>query len=308
MSLLLPFAFALVALALGFWALVIYMQARRRGVQDEVLARLQFGLGEPESAWSSEAQVRNPLLRWACHRLWQAGLDLPASQVAGLFLALPVVALLVLMAFGIAVGGVLLVVLSIGIGLILGQIAGRRRTQIVRQLPDFLEHALRALMAGNTLEESFAEAAAESPEPLRTLFLGVSRQVRFGAPIEEALAQAADVHDLVDLRVLAMAARVNRRYGGSIRNMIRSLVQVIRARGTAARELRALTAETRFSAMMLFAIPLGITSFILLRNPGFYGDMWDDGTGRALLLAAAALQAAGGVLIWRMLRATEAGA
>ncbi len=105
-----------------------------------------------------------------------------------------------------------------------------------------------------------------------------------------------------------MSARVNRRYGGSIRNMIKSLVQVIRARGTAARELRALTAETRFSALLLFLIPLAITLFILLRNPAFYNDMWSDGLGRLLLLAAAGLQLLGGLIIWRMLRATEAGA
>jgi tight adherence protein B len=105
-----------------------------------------------------------------------------------------------------------------------------------------------------------------------------------------------------------MSARVNRRYGGSIRNMIKSLVQVIRSRDTAARELRALTAETRFSALLLFLIPVGITLFILLRSPVFYDDMWNDGFGRLLLFAAAALQLLGGLIIWRMLRATEEGA
>jgi tight adherence protein B len=136
----------------------------------------------------------------------------------------------------------------------------------------------------------------------------VARQVRLGAPIEDALAQAAELLDLPDLKVLAMTARVNRRYGGSIRNMIKSLVQVIRGRDTAARELRALTAETRFSALLLFMIPLGITVFILLRNPAFYNDMWSDNLGRLLLFTAAGLQLLGGLVIWRMLRTTESAA
>lgn len=308
MSALLWFAMALLALLLGFAAAGMFLQSRRRDTQDDILARLQFGVTPGDAQWSNPVQVKNPVLRVLCQRIWQAGFELSVQQVMVVLVAAIVIAMLMLLALGLLIGGLLLGFVILALMLLLQQLSGRRQRQIVMQLPDFLEHALRALTAGNTLEEAFAEAARECPEPSRALFLGVSRQVRLGAPIEDTLAQAAEVHELPDIQVLAMAARVNRRYGGSIRNMIKSLIQVIRARGTAARELRALTAETRFSALLLFLIPLGITVFILLRSPGFYNDMWSDGFGRLLLLAAAALQFIGGLVIWRMLRATEAGA
>jgi tight adherence protein B len=308
MNVLLWLVFALLSALLALGAMALFLQSRRQDTQEQVLARLQLGMPEAEIAWARPLQIRNPVLRGFCHRFWQAGLELSVGQVTGILVAVVLLAGLLLMSLGLLLGGMVLAFALVGVLLVLQQLAGRRQRQIIAQLPDFLEHVLRALIAGNTLEEAFAEAARENVDPLRSLFLGVARQVRLGAPIEDALAQAADVHDLPDVRVLAMSARVNRRYGGSIRNMIKSLVQVIRARGTAARELRALTAETRFSALLLFLIPLAITLFILLRNPAFYDDMWSDSFGRLLLLAAAGLQLLGGLIIWRMLRATEAGA
>jgi tight adherence protein B len=308
MNVLLWLALALVSAMLGLGAVVLFMQGRRRETQDEVYARLQLGLPEDDTGWAAALQIRNPLLRAICHRFWQAGLELSTTQVIAILVVTLVLAVLTLLWLGAALGLMVLALALIGLLLLQQQLAGRRQRQIVALLPDFLEHVLRALVAGNTLEEAFAEAARDSAEPLRELFLGVARQIRLGSPIEDTLSQVADVHNLPDVRVLAMSARVNRRYGGSIRNMLRSLVQVIRARGTAARELRALTAETRFSALLLFIIPLAITLFILLRNPAFYNDMLGDGVGRLLLLTAAGLQILGGLIIWRMLRATEANA
>lgn len=307
MSVLLWLLFALLSALLALGSVALFLQGRKREAQDEVLARLQLGMPEPDSHPIAPLQVRNPVLRAICHSLWRAGLELSVGQVVAALVASTLLAGMLLLILGILPGLTFLGILSVGLLLVLQQLAGRRQRQIVMQLPEFLEYVQRALIAGNSLEEAFAEAAREGAEPLRSLFMSVARQVRLGEPIEDALAQAAEVHELPDVRVLAMVARVNRRYGGSIRNMINSLVQVIRSRGTAARELRALTAETRFSALMLFIIPLGITFFILLRNPAFYADMWAEGLGRALLMMAAILQLTGGLVIWRMLKSTERG-
>ena len=117
--------------------------------------------------------------------------------------------------------------------------------------------------------------------------------------------ETAEIHGLRDLKVLALAAAINRKYGGSLRNLLRSLIQAVRARDSAARELRALTAETRFSAFVLSVIPVGLMIYIFAQNPDYYRTMWLDGVGRWLLVGSVVLQVMGVLVIYRMMRSTE---
>jgi tight adherence protein B len=172
-------------------------------------------------------------------------------------------------------------------------------------MPAFLESVMRVLAAGNTLEESIASAARESPDPLRPLFMSVGRQVRLGAPIEGVLMELGEIHQISDLKILSMAASINRKYGGSLKNILKSLIQAIRQRDMSTRELRALTAETRFSAVVLAVIPIGISLFIALQNRQYYANMWNDSTGRVLLIVSVLMQICGIFVIWRMMRSTE---
>src|SRR3546814_13368620 len=75
--------------------------------------------------------------------------------------------------------------------------------------------------------------------------------------------QTAEIHQLRDLKVMALAASIKRKFGGSLRNVLRSLISGIRSRENAARELRALTSETRFSALVLAVIPIALMVFIV---------------------------------------------
>jgi tight adherence protein B len=215
---------------------------------------------------------------------------------------------LVLVIFGWIIG-----LLIIGVSMLLGWaiLSGRassRRAKIVEQLPQYLESVMRVLAAGNTLEEAIAAGAREARDPLRSLFVSVARQVRLGAQVDVVLAEAAEIHQIRDLRVLALAANINRRYGGTLRNVFRSLIQAIRMREAAARELRALTAETRFSAGVLALIPLAVSAFIFLRNRAYYVDLLATDSGKYVLVLAAVLQVLGMLIIWWMMKsATEEG-
>ncbi len=245
---------------------------------------------------------------WFNRRLLRAGLDPNAPGVRRGVLIMSAIVLLVTLAFGLLLGSVVFLLLLSGLWLWMLNKEAKRKARILEQLPDFVEHIVRALSAGNSLEESLYSATADAENPIRELFVSVGRQVRLGAPIEDVLDQAAADHDLLDIRVIAMAARVNRRYGGSLKRIFKSLVQAIRERDAAARELRALTAETRFSAVVLGVVPIVLSLYILLQNPDYYVDMWGQSQGRSLLLFSVLLQVSGVAVIWRMLRTAERGA
>lgn len=300
----------LVSLLLAGAAVFMMLRAGRDEKKVDSLLRMR-ALGGDEvvdlaaPVPNGEGGIKNPLLRWACHILWRSGSEVEVATVqkilAGLLISIP----LVLLIFGWFSGLFLIgLVLIIGFLSLTRQAAARRR-KIIGQLPDFLESTIRVLAAGNTLEEAMASAARESADPLRTLFQSISRQIRLGAPVEGVLMEAGRLHKLRDLRVMALAASVNRKYGGSLKNILRSLVQAIRSRDAAARELQALTAETRFSAVVLSAIPAVLTLYILVVNRSYYSNMWADPSGRILLIASVVMQLTGMIVIWRMMRSTE---
>lgn len=294
------------AAALAGVAIWLFIYADNRARRDEMVLRLRAG-EEADAAVRStrEARLRNPLLRTACYVVWRAGSEAEPDTVAKVLWILGAMIPVTLVIFGL-VGGTIVIGFTMAFGYgILRQRAARRRAKIVEQLPAFLEAGLRVLQAGNTLEESLANAAAESPDPLRPLFLSVGRQVRLGAQLDQVLVESAEIHRIRDIKVIALAASINRKYGGSLRNVFRSLIAAIRARDSAARELRALTAETRFSAVVLSVIPALLTVYIYFQNRQYYAQMWESTGGRITLITAVALQVIGVAVIYRMMGATE---
>lgn len=102
--------------------------------------------------------------------------------------------------------------------------------------------------------------------------------------------------------MLAVSVKVNQRYGGNASDLMENLITLIRDRERAAGQLRALTGETRISAWVLGVMPIGMCAYVFLSNPDFILGMWNDATGRLLLLGAFGLQILGSWVLWRMLR------
>ena len=300
--------FAILALLLLAAGLALYASGRARRENEALAERVgRLGTGEAidELAGMHQLQqVRNPLTRYLCRRFWGAGVDLSPRNANVALIAAGLAFLLLLLVN--AAAAVLIAVSAAAVtALLLQQRINARRRRINEQLPDFLEYVLRALTAGNTLEEALQNAALESVDPIRSLFLSVSRRVRLGAPLDGTLVEAAEVQQLRSLHIMALAARVNRRYGGSMRRVVKSMSQAIRARDAAARELKALTGETRFSAWVVAAIPIGIGVFFYSMNPGYYTEMLDGTGGRVAIGIAVGLQVLGVILIWRMLASVQ---
>ena len=292
---------ALCAAAAG----VMLVKASRdaRGAETQLRLRvLGDDVPEPVTAATGDG---NLLVRAVGRLFLRAGIELAPERIGrGLMIATALVPLLLLILGGLAGSMMIGLSLVMVVG-VLSRNAARRRRLIIEQLPAFLETVMRVLSAGNTLEEALAAAAREAPDPIRPLFTSIGRQVRLGAPVESVLAEAGDIHRLRDLKVMSLAAAINRKYGGSLRNVLKSLITNIRRRDVAARELRALTAETRFSAVVLAIIPVSLSLYIFAHNREYYWTMWNDGTGRWLLVASVLLQVAGVAVLFKMMNETE---
>jgi tight adherence protein B len=177
-----------------------------------------------------------------------------------------------------------------------------RTTVMLAQLPGFIDHMVRGLGTGRTIENTFLQAIQHCRSPLQDILERVRLNVELGARLDEELQHAARVHRLRELQLLALAIHVNLRFGGSARELLQSIVTMIQQRDQARRELHALTGETRLSAWVLGLLPISVAAYMMLVNPSYLEVMWHDENGREVLLTALLMQFLGGVVLWRMVR------
>jgi tight adherence protein B len=291
-------AAALALIGLAIW-LFSFAQGKERS--EEALTRLRASEdATPVLPMLDSPELQIPGVRWASKLLWRAGSEVQPRFVALYLLGLILVLVLAFVIAGPVFGALTDLGLVLVILFVLSRRAASRRAKIIDQLPGLLENLIRILSAGNSLEESIGSAAKEAPDPIRPLFASVGRQVRLGAPVDQVLADVGELYGLRDLRIMSLAANVNRRYGGSLRGVLKSLITAIRQRAMARRELSALTGETRFSAFVLAMVPIGLSIWIYINNPDYYKHMYQDHTGFWLIWAAGGLQVAGVILLYRM--------
>jgi tight adherence protein B len=289
-----PMLLILVSLALlGLSARLLYRGLRQPGTQ-RVLERLTQGQPERVTQKSSWVALDRAFLR--------AGLARPTERLK-LWLALW--GLAVLLGFA-AAGWVGLIALLLMPPLLLRLYINwryqRRLKRMIEQLPTLLDHAVRSLKSGRTLADAVLGAVNVAEDPLKNAMGRIQRSVQLGVSLPDAATDFAELYDKDELRLFALGLKVNHRYGGNASELLENLIKLIREREQAARQLSAMTGETRVTAVVLALLPVAVTGYFLVSNPKYLLSMWNDGSGQLMLVSAFALQVFGCLALWRMLK------
>lgn len=173
---------------------------------------------------------------------------------------------------------------------------------MIEQLPPLLDHTVRSLKSGRTLADAVLGAINAAEDPLKNALGRVQRNVQLGISLPDATSDFAELYDKDELRLFALGLKVNHRYGGNASELLENLIKMIREREQAARQLSAMTGETRVTAVVLAAMPVALAGYFLISNPTYLLAMWNDGSGQTMLIAALGFQVIGCVALWRMLR------
>ena len=289
-----PILLALMSLAM----LLLGLQLMRRGVRqaqtDRVLERLAHG--QPDSPES------NPVLTSLERTFMRAGLGKPTERL-GLWLTLWALgAVLGLLAFEWLGLLVMLLTPPLVLRFYISLRYQRRLRRMIEQLPQLLDHAVRSLKSGRTLADAVLGAIDASEDPLQSAMGRIKRNVLLGVSLPEAAHDFAELYEQDELRLFALGLKVNHRYGGNASELLENLIKMIRERDQGARQLRAMTGETRVTAVVLALLPVSVAGYFLLTNPTYLVGMWADGSGQLLLIGAFSMQIIGCVALWRMLR------
>lgn len=288
-----PVLLALSPLLLGVAFLLL-----RRGLYKRHEERILQRLGRAFSI------VRNGTARreWLDSLLQRAGLGAIDFEPQRWLLAWLAVVLLALIVAGWVAAVMLLIGLPTLAYLILSWQSRRQMRQIVEQLPSLLDYSVRSLKAGRTLNDAVLGGIDSSRDPLRSAMARVRRNVQLGVALEDAVSELAELHKQDELRLFALGLRINQRYGGNASELMENLIKLIREREQGVRQLKAMTGETRITAIILGSLPLAMVGYFMMANPHYLLAMWRDSSGQMMLLLAFALQALGCLVLWRMMR------
>ena len=230
----------------------------------------------------------------------------------------PTVMLLLSILSGIACGGTAFVLrehlLSTALAALLGFLApvcitlllrSRRQTQLLNQLPGMLGELARAARTGRSLQQCFEVVAQDTPAPLGTELRLCVRRMQMGLSPATALQDLPERTGLVSLNVLVMALSVHQQAGGDLVSVLERLARTIRDRLTFLGRLRAATAASRATALLMIAVPPGILTFFSLRDPGYLNDLLASSWGRGTLILAITLQVLGSIWVLRILKNSQ---
>jgi tight adherence protein B len=216
------------------------------------------------------------------------------------FVLLVVVGCVLLAGGGLVVGGAFLAtVLLLATPLLarsgLRILASRRRKQFADQLDDTLQLLAGGLRAGHSLLRAIDAVSGESEAPTSEEFTRIINETRLGRDLGEALDDAADRTKSEDFSWVAQAIAIHREVGGNLADVLDQVGQTIRERNQIRRQVKALSAEGKISAIVLMVLPFALGGILLVISPGYMDPFVETPVGLVLMGASAVLLTLGGL-------------
>jgi tight adherence protein B len=315
MSSLVPVA-VFVLLLLG---LFLALRSRTAGPDsnEDLLRRMTPAMGSDDSADQSlirQSRVKRSDLLTVLHRT-HPGQWLEENIVqAGLYLSLAEVMLMMALLFlcGEAVGHLLFAGGLFSLGLAAGlaiipllyiRIRKQRRLkEFGQQLPFALDLIKSSLEAGHSLGRGLQVVVQEFKEPLGPEFRTVLEQSRVGVPLPRALEEMLKRMPDEELSLLVIAVKVQTQVGSSLATIIGRLAEIVRTRQRLLLQIRTLTAQSRFSGMLVGFLPVVVLVLFHIIQPSYVDLLFHDPSGVKILKVAIGLDLAALLTIRRLLR------
>ena len=180
--------------------------------------------------------------------------------------------------------------------------AERRRARFADQLDDTLQLLSGNLRAGYGLLQALDTLARDADDPTSEEFTRVVNETRIGRDLGEALSGTAERMRSDDFTWATQAIAVNRETGGNLAEVLQHVAATIRERNQIRRQVKALSAEGRMSAIILIVLPIVVFAIVMIIQPHYLAFFFTGVIGIVALVAAVVLLTVGA--LW-MLAATR---
>ena len=135
--------------------------------------------------------------------------------------------------------------------------------------------------------------------PIAGEFGRVFEEVRFGRDYRAALNGLLHRNPrLFELRIFVSSVLLQRETGGNLIEILNTISGTVRNRFLFDAKLRALTAEAKFSAMILGGLPIFVTLIISVMNPDYFTPLFEERIGNGLIFIFCSMYGLGGFLMY----------
>ena len=166
-----------------------------------------------------------------------------------------------------------------GIGLphlIVGKMIKRRLNKFTQHFPDAIDLMVRGLRSGLPITETLGIVSTEIPGPVGIEFRAVSDKMKIGRTMEAALQETADRLGTPEFQFFVITLAIQRETGGNLAETLSNLSDVLRKRSQMKLKIRAMSSESKASAMIVGALPFIVFIMVWVINPiymaGFFSD------------------------------------
>ncbi|MGB1286178.1 MAG: type II secretion system F family protein [Aggregatilineales bacterium] len=182
-----------------------------------------------------------------------------------------------------------------------GRKVSQRLIAFETQLPDTLGLWVNALRSGYSVLQAMEAIAKDAPEPTKTEFQRVVKEVAIGIDMADALDHMLQRVDSPDLDLVMTAVNIQREVGGNLAEILDVISVTIRERIKLKGEIRVLTSQGRITGYLISGLPIILAVFLNLVSPSYMNQMFEHREcGWPMLGGGLALIGIGGALIQKI--------
>jgi tight adherence protein B len=295
----------LAGILLGFTAVqpqaAILPRDRRRPFEEASASQLSRFAGAAVRLLEEQLK-RRPTRIYRRELLELAGLKLSQAD----YIILVIAGTLVAGAVGSLLGGVglgllLALVLPFLGHLVLVILISQRRTKFESQMGDLLQLLSGGLRAGHSILRAIDATAAEADAPTSEEMRRVITETSLGKDLLESLMDTAQRMESEDFTWIAQAIQINREVGGDLAEVFDQVHSTIRERAEIKGQIKSLSAEGKFSAYILMALPVGVVLMLSVVNPNYIGVLFVEPLGWVMMGVSIVMMIIGGLWLRKII-------
>lgn len=176
----------------------------------------------------------------------------------------------------------------------------KRRKDFVNQLGDMLSMVASALRAGFSFVQAVEIVSKEMAAPMSVEVSKLIREINVGVPMETALEDINRRVECPEFELITTAVLIQRQVGGNLAQILDNISDTINERIRMKREVLALTAQGRMSAVVMALLPIALAAFLFSVNHDYFDPLLASPMGKVAIGIALLMELLGYLVIKRI--------